>query len=234
MRRSITLAALAVTASLGVAPAVLADDVSAEVIASLAGDWLVAPDDGRTGCHITLQTDAAIGGYAVALNDDCAKSLPEIADAAAWRLSSGGLDFADATRKSILTFVEAEDATYATAAEPGKKLLLTKAPRSVNAVPTAKSLFGDWSVIGPVGKTICTLTLADKPPPGGEESYAVTISPDCRPRVVGMKLVSWKIENMKVMLYGAGGEGTGFVADGKGGYSTQTVSNEKPLRLAKP
>ena len=215
------------------AGSVHAGDVSAGVIGALAGDWLVAPEDGRAGCQVRLGTEAAIGGYAIALGDACVTALPEIAGAAAWRISEAGLSFADATRKTILTFAENEDATYATPAAPGKRLLLTKAPENLQAVPNAAGLFGVWRVIGPGGKAICSLVFSDQPPPGGEESYGLGLAEGCHQRLTRLNLASWRIEGLRLMLYGSDGERLAFMpADG--GFIEDQAANGKPMRLARP
>ena len=211
-----------------------AQTVSEGVLEAMSGDWLVAPDDGRPGCHLKLGVEAAIGGYGIELAPGCGKALPQIADAAAWRLGSdGGLAFANALRKTILTFVESEDATYATAAEPGKRLLLVKAPDGVNAVTNARDVFGNWSVAGTAGKSVCNVIFSDRPPPGGEESYALSLQGTCEPRLAQSKLVSWRVEGLALMLYGTDGDSLTFEPDGKGGFVEQPRDDGRMLRLVR-
>ena len=234
MRKSI--AGLVASASLIIAMPVVcpAQEDTSDAATAMAGDWLVAPEDGRNGCRVKLGTEAAIGGMAIEIGAACEKALPEIADAVAWRFSDGGLALADATHKTILTFAEGEDASWATAAEIGQRLLLTKAPPGVEAVPNANSLSGAWSVLGPAGKTICSLMLSGKPPPGSEANYGLTLAEGCHDRILKLKLGSWRVDGMAVMLFGTEGESLHFEADGKGGFTEFQAANGKPLRLARP
>ena len=55
------------------APAILASLVSAasaqvspEIVKATAGEWLIAAQNGRPGCRVTLSAEQAIGGHALA------------------------------------------------------------------------------------------------------------------------------------------------------------------------
>lgn len=186
----------------------------------VSGDWLIAPEDGRPGCHVTLGTQATIGGSLITLSPDCANALPQLAEnAAAWRFAPDGLVIADATRKAILTFLGNEWGTYMTVGEPGSRLLLTKAPAGVNSVPNAANQFGAWTLKDAKGAALCTITFQDGPPPGGEESFGLALADGCAPAIAALKLASWKFEEMNLVLYGTDGDSLSLEGDGKGGWS---------------
>lgn len=194
--------------------------VSPEIVKATAGDWLLAPEDGRQGCRVVLKAAETIGGYELAPSAQCAQVDEKLSGAVAWRFneSDGGLVFAGADRKAILSFSEKEDASYATAGEPGSVLLLVAAPTGVTAIPNAKDLFGDWAIQQPGGKTVCRAMLSDKAPEGGEESYAVVIDKACDKSVSALKLGSWRIEGLNVVLYGTDGDSLVFAPTGKGTF----------------
>jgi hypothetical protein len=186
----------------------------------ITGDWLIAPEDGRPGCHVTLSTEATIGGSVITPSPECAKALPQLAEhAAAWRFAPDGLVIADATRKAILTFLGNEWGTYMTVGEPGARLLLTKAPPGVTSLPNAKNQFGAWMLKDARGTTLCAITFQDGPPPGGEESFGLTLADGCAETVAALRLASWRFEEMNLVLYGTDGESLSFQGDGKGGWS---------------
>lgn len=225
-RRAILAAGFALAAS-----AAVAEPEAGAAVAGSAGDWLIAPENGDPGCHVTLGKEEVVGGNALTLSPECAKALPSLAEGgAAWRFAPDGLVIADGTRKALLTFQETEWGTYATAGEPGTRLLLTKAPSGVNSVPNAKNLFGGWKLADAAGKTLCALDLKDGPPPGGEESFGLSLIGQCADAIKSLKLASWRIEEMSVVLYGIDGESLVFLPGDDGSWGT-SPDGPGPYRL---
>lgn len=216
------------------APLRAGDDVSPEIVAAMAGEWLLAREDGSPGCRVTLGTASVIGGYEIEVDAGCQKAVPQIAEAAAWRFGDGGLVLADATRKSLLTFAEQEDATYVAAGDGGARLHLAKAAGGVSAAPNAKELFGPWAMVRPEGERLCMISLSESAPPGGGESYALTIPGTCDPAVMKLKLASWRVEGLALMLYGMDGASLAFEPDGKGGFRKSAREGGRPLLLVRP
>lgn len=220
MSRAYPISILAAAIALA-APIAVAEPGAGPAIAASAGDWLIAPENGDPGCHVTLGKEEVIGGNALALAPECAKALPALADgAAAWRFAPDGLVIADATRKAMFTFQETEWGTYATAGEPGTRLLLTKAPPGVNSVPNSKNLFGPWKLTDAGGAALCGIDFKDGPPPGGEESFGLSLEGECADGIKSMKLASWRIEEMSVVLYGMDGESLVFLPSDDGSWAT--------------
>lgn len=231
----VRICAAALAALLATSPVEAEDTISLDIITATAGEWLVTPEDGSQGCRVNLGSSATIGGYEIDLDPSCGAAVPAIADAAAWRFApDGGVAFADALRKTILTFTEQEDATLITAGEPGKRLQLLKAKPGITAAPNAKDLFGPWFMVRPTGESVCMISLSDKPPPAGQESYGLNVRSPCDAGVTKLKLVSWRIEGLSLMLLGSDGASLAFEPDGKGGYSKDAREGGKPLLLVRP
>lgn len=202
-------------------PAARGAPEAGDILGGSVGHWLIAPENGDPGCHVMLEKAEVIGGNALTLAPECAANMPAFAEAAAaWRFAPDGLVIADATRKAILTFQETEWGTYATIGEPGTRVLLTKAPASVNSVPNAKNLFGAWSLSDAAGNALCSVDLKDGPPPGGEESFGLSLDAACADSIKALKLASWRIEEMSVVLYGTDGESLVFSPGENGAWGT--------------
>lgn len=197
------------------------------ILRAMAGSWLIAPQDGRPGCRVTLQTNSTIGGYGIALGPDCARLMPRLADVAAWN-PVDGLKLVDAARRNVLEFREAEDASYA-APEPSPGYALVRAPDHVTRLPMASDAFGTWVMKRPDGEVVCRIQLLDRPPPGGQESYAVRVVREgCQGAVTRLKLASWRMEMLKLVLYGLDGNSLSFVQT-PAGFAKAPEEGGRPL-----
>lgn len=199
----------------------------AEIVKATAGNWLLAPEDGRPGCRVQLRSNEVIGGYEIRPSPSCLGVRTMMVTVAAWRFdpTTGGLAFSGPQRETLLAFTEMEDGTYASADAAGDRLLLLKAPAGVTSIPNARAVFGSWSVLEEGGGEICSLTFSDQPPPGGEESYALSLAQGCDVKLANLKLVSWRIEGLNLMLYGSDGESFAFQPAAKG---TFVAADAKP------
>jgi hypothetical protein len=211
---------LAAVAVLALLASTAGAQVADEMVQATAGDWLLAPEDGRPGCRLQLRANEAAGGYELRPSPACLGVRTMMVTAIAWRFdaATGGLAFSGPQGETLLAFTEKEDGTYATAGEPGDVLLLLKAPPGVTAVPNAASIFGSWSVLEKGGADLCRITFSDQPPPGGEESYALSLGDGCAARLADLKLASWRIEGLALMLYGTDGESLAFQPAAKGTF----------------
>ena len=192
--------------------------VSKDIVEATAGDWLLAPEYGRAGCRVQLRTNEVASGYELRPSPSCMGVRTMLVTVIAWRFdqANGGIAFSGPERETVIRFTEKEDGTYASDGEPGEALLLMKAPVGVTAVPNAKEIFGTWSVLGSGEAVVCRITFADQPPPGGEESYA--LEDGCEAKLTNLKLASWRIEGLKLMLYGTEGESVAFQPGAKGTF----------------
>lgn len=207
--------------------------VSKDILDATAGDWLLAPEDGRAGCRVQLRTNEVTGGYELRPAPSCMGVRTMLITAMAWRFdqSSGGIAFSGPERETIVSFTEKEDGTYASDGEPGEALLLIKAPAGVTAVPNAKTIFGMWSVLSGGKAEVCRITFSDQPPEGGQESYALKLEDGCDAKLTNLKLGSWRIEGLNLMLYGTDGDAVTFAPAGKGTFVADDA--KPPLTLVR-
>lgn len=179
---------------------------SDEIVEATAGEWLVAPADGTQGCRVHLKTKVVIGGYAAEQKMPCAASSPLYEKTYAWDFDgNGGVVLRDATRKTLLNFAEQEGGPYTTPAGFEPAMLMVKAPQGVDRAPSPKKLIGAWDLADKNGKRLCGVELLGWPP-GGEESFMLTLSKQCNPAIAKLNLASWRIEDFNLALYGSDGE----------------------------
>ncbi|KAF0122951.1 MAG: hypothetical protein FD152_3428, partial [Xanthobacteraceae bacterium] len=187
-----------------------AQGIDPAILRAMAGSWLLAPMNGQPGCRVTLSTSTTIGGYGLSLAPDCPRLLPRLSEVTAWN-PTDGLHLINAARRNVLSFHESEDASY-TASEPSPGFALLRAPDHVTRLPMPSEAFGSWVLKRPDGEVVCRIQLLNRPPPGGEESFAVRITAQgCQSAVTRLKLVSWRMEMLKLVLYGTDGASLRFV-----------------------
>ncbi len=222
------VATLLAVAGLSLAAARPAFAQSTEILRAQTGRWLVAAQDGKPGCVLTLEMATTIGGRAVTVAPGCEGRMPSIADAAAWDLSDG-LILRDPTRKVVARFSEDETAIWRDAE---RDFVMVKARAGVDRLPHAPAIFGAWTMRRPDGPVLCEVSFFDRPPPGGQESFALTLRPGCDAAVTRLKLASWRIEAPYLMLYGTDGESLGFELTANG-FTKRPQAGGRPLLLQK-
>jgi hypothetical protein len=169
---------------------------------------------------VQLRTNEAIGGYELRPAPNCMGVNTMMVTALAWHFdqANGGIAFSGPQRETIVSFTEKEDGTYASPGEPGEALLLVKAPLGISAIPNAKTIFGSWSVSIGGKAVVCRITFSDQAPEGGQESYALKLESGCDAKLTNLKLGSWRIEGLNLMLYGTEGDSVTFQPVGNGTF----------------
>lgn len=199
------------------------------ILRAMEGSWLIAPQDGQPGCRVTLRSNAIPGGYGLALGPDCAQRLPRLARIAGWN-PVDGLKLIDASRRNVMEFREQEDGQY-DAPEPSPGYALLRAPDHVTRLPMARDAFGTWVMKRPDGEVVCRVQLLDQPPPGGQESFAVrVVTQGCQNAVTRLKLASWRMEMLRLVLYGMDGSVLRFLQTPTG-FAKAPEEGGRPLIL---
>ncbi|PDT05012.1 metalloprotease [Rhizobium chutanense] len=205
-------------------------EIDPDILKAQAGTYLIAPEDGRAGCQMTLETDMAIGGFSLSGQEACAKSLPALAEAASWNFDgNGGLILIDPTRKVLARFVENEGSPMKT--EDGTPLLLIAAPGGVDHLPTFRSLAGAWTMQRPDGERLCGITLGSDV--GTDGNAPLSLSGDCAAAVAKLKLAVWHIEGFGLTLMGHDGSSLGFDMRADGNFDKSKQEGGKPLSLVR-
>ncbi|MBB3138061.1 hypothetical protein FHS26_005831 [Rhizobium pisi] len=205
-------------------------EIDPDILKAQAGTYLIAPDDGRTGCRMTLETDMAIGGYSLSGQDSCAKPLPALAEAAAWNFDgNGGVILIDPTRKVLARFVENEGSPMKT--KDSVPLLLVAAPDGIDHLPTFRGLAGTWTMQRPDGERLCGVTLKGNAEANG--NAPLSLSGDCAANVARLKLAVWHIEGFGLTLMGHDGSSLAFDMRADGNFDKSKEEGGKPLSLVR-
>jgi hypothetical protein len=208
-------------------PARAADD---ELVKAQAGTWLLAPENGATGCRLTFETGKAAGGYAISGADACATALPALAKAAAWNFTDdGSLTISDATQKVLVRLQEEEGSPWES--EGSDPMWLLPALGDVDHVPTAASLSGAWQVRQPDGKAMCDVTLSSETDKDGTSK----MSPggDCPANIADLKLSLWATEGFGLVLMGTDGSSLSFDMQPDGSFKTSDEEEGDPMLLVR-
>ena len=172
-----------------------------DYVKDMAGEWLVATDDGKPGCRVKLETARTIGGWRAVPAQDCPSRNPKVAAATAWDFD-GGIRLRDATRKLLYEFGEDETTIMKTRGEAVPVTLIVQAAAGVDRAPYAPDLLGRWAMRRPGGPTICEVTLAKGPRKDGEDTFTLKTGSPCDPAVTKLKLSSWAVDDFKLAFYG--------------------------------
>lgn len=200
-----------------------------EFIKDSAGEWLVATDDGKPGCRISLVAERAGELWRATPAPACAARLPVVARAASWDYQAGVRLF-DAGRKLLLAFGEDETTLMKTGFEMPPVHFMVRAKPGVERAPFAPTLMGAWVLRRPGGPALCALTLAKGPKDGDRELTLKTGMP-CDPAVARLKLDSARVEDFQLMLYGKPETSLGFEPSDAEGYAK--TGDGKPLELVR-
>jgi hypothetical protein len=185
----------AVTVALAIGLATPALAATSPEAKKLAGAWTMsAASEGGGSCKLKLGSDAAAGGWGLAVPPACAKAFPRLKDAAAWTLYDGkAIGILNPTRQRIYRFEKTGDGDYVTARNrDGDQFVLAKGPSAKELTPQQR-MSGGWSVAGLGGKPRCAYTSkANKA--GTEGTLVAKASPTCP---ANWKSVGWARWNQK-------------------------------------
>ncbi|GBU17526.1 MULTISPECIES: AprI/Inh family metalloprotease inhibitor [Methylobacterium] len=227
--RRLAFAALALPFALLLAFSARAQ-VSPEIVKDSLGEWLIATDDGAPGCRVTLLPEKVGALYAARPAADCAARDKRLGQVSAWS-PEDGIRLLDAKKRVVLAFREDETTLMKTLPDEGPTSMLVRAKPGVDRAPHAPALFGTWVLRRPDGPPLCEVTLLDKPPPGGEESFALTVG-TCDASVKRLRLASWRVEGFELMLSGTGDGSLALVPTAQG-FEKAEREGGKPLVMVR-
>ncbi|MFS8116313.1 AprI/Inh family metalloprotease inhibitor [Rhizobium jaguaris] len=229
MIRSFSLAAA--SAALILATGQPAGAVDDELIKAQAGTWLLAPESGAKGCHLTFETSPAAGGYAINGADACAAALPAFVKAAAWNFGEdGSLALTDATQKVVARFQQEEEGSP-WEIEEGDPMWLLPALGDVDHVPTIASVAGTWQIQQPDGKAICSVTLSSDTDPDGTSKMSP--GSDCPADIGNLKLSLWVMEGFGLVMMGTDGSSLSFDMRPDGSFQKSEEEEGQPMVLVR-
>src|ERR1700726_3271227 len=136
-------------------PAVL--DAAKEMV----GGWELSNADHDRRCTVTFSTDAAPGGFKLALDQGCAAVFPMFKDVTIWSIvPNGPLRLLDAKGNRALELSEVESGIFE--GERRGEGLYFMQPQGAATIPvrTPEQMFGDWNFLREIDKPLCALTLS--------------------------------------------------------------------------
>lgn len=199
-----------------------------DFVKDTVGDWLVVTDDGKPGCRIALKSETAKGGWRASPAADCASRLPVVGRAAAWNFD-GGVRLLGADGKVLLDFQEDETTLMKTSFETPPVYFIVKAPAAVDRAPFAPALVGEWRLRRPDGSAKCPLTISKGK--DADADLAVKAGAPCDAPIARLKLSTARVEDVRLILYGARDTALELQASGSESYATV---EGKPLILERP
>lgn len=224
MRRPLLSAAVVLVLGTGAKAAPMPD-----FIKDTLGEWLVATDDGKPGCRITLGGEPVGKTWRANPSAECAERLPNVGKAVAWDYDAG-VRLYGADRKILLAFGEDETTLMKTSFETPPVHYMVRAKPGVERAPYAPALVGAWVLRRPGGPALCTITLS-KGPKDGDTDLTLKAATSCDPAVAKLKLNSAHVEDIALMLYGEPETSLRFEASGPESYAK--AEGGKPLDMVR-
>jgi hypothetical protein len=203
MRGAILLILLAVAAggdNAQAQPAPTALDAAKDMV----GGWELSNAEHDRRCTITFSTDAAPGGFKLALDQGCAAVFPMFKDVATWSIvPNGPIRLLDTKGNPTLEMSEVESGIFE--GERRGEGLYFMQPQGAVTIPvrTPEQMFGDWSFLREIDKPLCGLTLTKTPGVAGD--YKLTVKPGCDGAIVAFALSTWRLEGDQLVFTGRGG-----------------------------
>ena len=208
------------------------DALDPEVIKAQTGDWLLAAQDGKPGCVLSLKADETIGGYAVEHADACAATRPSLAEVSAWNFDGdGGVVLIDALRKVKGRFASGEGSPLMETGDDSEHLIMVPAEPGIDHFPSPADLKGKWVMQRPSGEALCTVDLNDRK--DDSDNYGLTLDKACKPDVRKLKFSSWMIEAGNLIFMGSDGTSLDFQMSPKG-FVKNKAERGKPLVMVRP
>jgi hypothetical protein len=175
-----------------------------EAAKEMIGGWELSNAEHDRRCKVTFSTDAAPGGFKLALDQGCAAVFPVFKDLATWNiLSNGALRLFDGKGNATLEMSEVENGIFE--GERRGEGLYFMQPQAAVTIPvrTPEQMFGDWNFLREIDKPLCSLTLSGAA--AGAPDYKLTVKPGCDAAIANFALSTWRLEGDQLVFTGRGG-----------------------------
>ena len=175
-----------------------------EAAKEMIGGWELSNAEHDRRCKVTFSTDAAPGGFKLALDQGCAAVFPVFKDLATWNiLPNGALRLFDGKGNATLEMSEVENGIFE--GERRGEGLYFMQPQAAVTIPvrTPEQMFGDWNFLREIDKPLCSLTLSGAA--AGAPDYKLTVKPGCDAAIANFALSTWRLEGDQLVFTGRGG-----------------------------
>ncbi len=170
----------------------------------LVGTWELSNAEHDRRCTVTFSTEAAPGGFKLALDQGCAAVFPMFKDVTIWSIvPNGSVRLLDAKGNTSLEMSEVESGIFE--GERRGEGLYFMQPQGAVSIPvrTPDQMVGDWNFLREIDKPLCKLTLTGTP--GSGTDYKLTVKPGCDAAIAYFALSTWRLEGDQLVLNGRGG-----------------------------
>jgi Protease inhibitor Inh len=170
----------------------------------MVGGWELSNAEHDRRCTVTFSTDAAPGGFRLALDQGCAAVFPMFKDIATWNIvPNGPLRLLDGKGTATLELTEVESGIFE-GERKGEGLYFMQPQAAVNIpVRTPEQMFGDWNFLREIDKPLCSFTLSRNAAVAPD--YKLIVKPGCDAAIANFALSTWRLEGGQLVLTGRGG-----------------------------
>jgi len=170
----------------------------------MVGGWELSNADHDRRCTVTFSTDAAPGGFKLALDAGCAAVFPMFKNVATWNIvPNGPLRLLDGKGTATLELTEVESGIFE-GERKGEGLYFMQPQAAVNIpVRTPEQMFGDWNFLREIDKPLCSFTLSGDA--GVAPDYKLIVKPGCDAAIANFAPSTWRLEGDQLVLTGRGG-----------------------------
>ncbi|PZA11078.1 peptidase [Rhodopseudomonas palustris] len=193
------------------ASAAVAQD-AATMKKDMVGQWELSTTERSKTCVVTLSSEPAAKGLKLALEPDCAKTLPFTEAIVAWDVK--GLDIVrlqTADGNSVIDFTEVESGIFEGHRDGEGIYILQNLVAARSLAKSMDQMIGDWAMVRGNGRQVCALTLTNTEASG--DNFQVFLKPHCDPQVTGFGPTMWRLEHGAMMLVTPRGDTWRFEAD---------------------
>ena len=198
---------------------------------AMIGTWEFSNADHDRVCTLEFRRDAALAGYKLEFDPNCAAQFPLVHDITGWKYPDDDLLYLlDAKGKALIEFSEVEDGLFE-APTRGVGVLFLQNPATVGPPPkTAEDVAGNWALKRGTGAALCTLTLTTN---AVKDAYALMVKPGCDATIVRINFSRWQMDRGELLLVPANGDPWRF-AEGDDGNWHRLPERAGGMMLVKP
>ncbi|MFG1421855.1 protease inhibitor Inh/omp19 family protein [Roseixanthobacter liquoris] len=195
-----------------------------------AGAFVLSSADDQRKCPLTLKTDPAANGFALAFDAGACAGIGFMQQVTAWVPdSSGAIRLMNVQGRLVVEFGQATAGNYEALREGDGVYFLASPTASEDTAVRVEEMLGDWDLARVAGTPICHVVLLEEAAPNGGRK--LRLGTPCDAAITQFGPVSWSIEGGNVLMAsGTGGTPLRFARQEDGGWA-KVPERGRPLFL---
>ncbi len=179
-------------------PATLSEPAKAMI-----GAWEISNAARDKRCAVSFKSEAVAGGFKLEFDAPCT-DFPVLRDVGVWGIGpKDAVQLFDSKGTIILDFNEVESGMFE-AERKGEGLFFMRSQAAIKAATVSPDqLFGDWTLLQEADKPLCKITLSNAQ--SGDDTYRIVVKPGCSAPIMGLGLMTWRLEVNDLLLVGRAG-----------------------------